>query len=239
MNRPATDTTAPIRIPRISHALRVVAGAILVLILGVTVVQLLQQRAAAIDDTRQELTRLDMVFAEQTGRAIETIDIVMRDVGEQLRALPGGAPAVWSEWSERLQRRIAGLRQLSGMAITGADGRIYAIGGFDSTSNATVEAYDTTTNVWTTVAPMPTARYGLAAATGPDGRIYAIGGVDGGSNILATVEAYDTTTNVWTAVAPMPTPRYHLAAATGPDGRIYAIGGTNLAPHGGGSPALA
>jgi len=32
---------------------------------------------------------------------------------------------------------------------------------------------------WTAVAPMPTARFGLAATTGPDGRIYAIGGNGG------------------------------------------------------------
>jgi hypothetical protein len=52
-----------------------------------------------------------------------------------------------------------------------------------------VEAYDTTTNTWTTVASMPTARTNLPAVTGPDGRIYAIGGFDG-STIVNTVEAY-------------------------------------------------
>ena len=45
-----------------------------------------------------------------------------------------------------------------------------------------------THNSWTTVAPMPTPRYGLAAVSGPDGRIYAIGG-DDGSSYLNTVEA--------------------------------------------------
>ncbi len=76
---------------------------------------------------------------------------------------------------------------------------------------------------WSTVAPMPTARWLLATATGQDGRIYAIGGYNGGP--LNTVEAYSPTTNTWTTVAPMPTARYRLAAARGPDGRIYAIGG--------------
>lgn len=119
-------------------------------------------------------------------------------------------------------------------ATTGADGRIYAIGGRvylpSSTCCAlnTVEAYTARTDTWAQIAPMPTARYGLAAVTGPDGRIYAIGGEDDHGAILATVEAYTPSTNSWAAVAPMPTPRFGLAAATGSDGRIYAIGGDNL-----------
>jgi N-acetylneuraminic acid mutarotase len=115
-------------------------------------------------------------------------------------------------------------------SAVGPDGRIYAIGGYDSGFNILdrVEAYDTSTNTWTTVAPMPGGgRRVLAAATGPDGRIYAIGGIDS-SKILNRVEAYDTTTNTWTTVAPMPGgARAFLAAATGPDGRIYAIGGSD------------
>jgi N-acetylneuraminic acid mutarotase len=114
-------------------------------------------------------------------------------------------------------------------AATGLDGRIYAIGGVDSSSStlSTVEAYDPTTNTWTAVAPMPTARYGSAAVTGPDGKIYAIGGLSSSSSILSTVDAYDPSTNTWTTLAPMPTTRYLLAAVTGPDGKIYAIGGYN------------
>jgi N-acetylneuraminic acid mutarotase len=131
-------------------------------------------------------------------------------------------------------------------AATGPDGRIYAIGGNYGTNIGTgnlntVEAYTPATNSWATVASMPTARYGLAAATGLDGRIYAIGGdtaspgTSPGSGPLTTVEAYTPGTNSWATVAPMPTARLQLAAATGPDGRIYAIGGVN---GGNGSPSL-
>jgi uncharacterized repeat protein (TIGR01451 family) len=82
---------------------------------------------------------------------------------------------------------------------------------------------------WATVAPMPTARYGLAAATGPDGRIYAIGGGNTtGTQSFNTVEAYAPGTNTWVTAAPMSTVRSELAAATGTDGRIYAIGGNGL-----------
>jgi N-acetylneuraminic acid mutarotase len=113
-------------------------------------------------------------------------------------------------------------------AVTGLDGRIYAIGGFSATRGFvnTVEVYTTSTNTWSSVAPMPTPRALLAAATGSDGRIYAMGGVNFSNSLLNTVEAYNPSTNSWTTVANMPTGRQALAAATGSDGRIYAIGGT-------------
>jgi N-acetylneuraminic acid mutarotase len=120
-------------------------------------------------------------------------------------------------------------------AATGSDGRIYAIGGnilgfnFHDVFN-TVEAYTPATNSWSSVAPMPTARFGLAATAGGDGRIYALGGT--GNGVLNTVEAYSPGTNRWATVAPMATARTDFAAATGPDGRIYAIGGNGKAGGG-------
>jgi N-acetylneuraminic acid mutarotase len=61
------------------------------------------------------------------------------------------------------------------------NGRIYVIGGWNGvTALSTVEEYDPATNSWRTLAPMPTARYGLATAV-VDGNIYAIGGDWGGA----------------------------------------------------------
>src|SRR2546427_4976019 len=101
-------------------------------------------------------------------------------------------------------------------AVTGPDGRIYAIGGVDTLRSpeplATVEAYTVATNTWTTVASLPTPRQLLAAAVGPDGRIYALGGADAAGNPLHTVEAYTITTNTWAAALPLPTARSGLAA---------------------------
>jgi hypothetical protein len=109
---------------------------------------------------------------------------------------------------------------------------IYAIGGADTATNsvfATVEAYDTATNSWSStppINPMHTARWRLAAASGPDG-LHALGGADASGTVLATHEIYDPATNVWSPAKSMPTARAQLAAATGPgpDGLIYAIGG--------------
>ena len=63
----------------------------------------------------------------------------------------------------------------------------------------------TSGNVWFPMAPMPTARFGLAAAVDAQRNIYAIGG--GGNSVTGTVEKYNPATNSWSTVAPMPTAR--------------------------------
>jgi len=65
--------------------------------------------------------------------------------------------------------------------------------------------------VWTTLAPMPTARHGLAAAAGSDGKIYAIGGTISSGAAVATMEAYDPVADTWSAAAPMSAARTGLA----------------------------
>jgi YVTN family beta-propeller protein len=125
---------------------------------------------------------------------------------------------------------------LAAATAVGADGRsrIYAIGGHNAENIAlrTVEAYDPTTDTWTTVASMSSPRALLAAATGPDGRIYAIGGQNQNGLELATVEVYDPMTDSWATVASVqfqshegvPGRAGHAAASLA-DGRIYAVGG--------------
>lgn len=129
----------------------------------------------------------------------------------------------------------------------GPDGRIYAVGGVGGAPGSaasaaiplsTVEAYDPHANAWTALAPMPTARSGLAAVTGSDGRIYVMGGyssLSAAAAPLPTLEIYNPASNAWAAAAPMPIPLGLLAAAVGSDGRIYAMGGyssgaANVAP---------
>jgi len=82
-------------------------------------------------------------------------------------------------------------------------------------------------NVWATRQPMPTARFGLAAAIAGNGKLYAIGGTVSGIDNLQTVEEYDPVTDNWatTTKAPMPTPRQGLGLAAG-NGKLYAVGGS-------------
>lgn len=71
-------------------------------------------------------------------------------------------------------------------AAAGPGGKIYAMGGIDST-NATVRtvySWDLSSGSWTQLAAadrLPVGVSQLAAATGPDGHLYAVGGVNGGA----------------------------------------------------------
>ena len=79
---------------------------------------------------------------------------------------------------------------------------------------------------WTTKAPMPTARWGLAAGV-VNGILYAVGGDPNFGPLLNTVEAYDTETDTWTAKSSMPTARSNLATRV-VNGVLYAVGGENI-----------
>ncbi len=89
-------------------------------------------------------------------------------------------------------------------ATTGPNQLVYVVGGNDGSKVlATVEAYQSNSNQWQTLAAMPTPREGLCLAwvNGMgSGRLYAIGGDDGMGatpNALTTVEAYDLGSNTW------------------------------------------
>jgi N-acetylneuraminic acid mutarotase len=111
-------------------------------------------------------------------------------------------------------------------AATGLDGRIYVMGGTDTSfqPTAVTEIYDPVSATWTTAAPMMTPRTGFGAAAGLDGLIYVFGGYSGEADVNSA-EAYDPTSDTWTPVASMNVARYGVAGVTGPDGRLFAIGG--------------
>lgn len=124
-------------------------------------------------------------------------------------------------------------------AVTGRDGRIYAIAGRDGSGKflSSMEVYDPAhPNLGWTALPsqLNTPRAYLAAVTGSNGKIYAVGGYDAAFNLLGSVEVYDPVhpTANWTLLhTSLNVARTYLAAVNGPDGKIYAIGGrdSNLA----------
>src|SRR6266540_2783555 len=100
----------------------------------------------------------------------------------------------------------------AGLAVANVGDKIYAIGGRTGTTPCTgtpltaVERYDPTTNSWTAVAPLLSARSDLAAAE-VGGKIYVFGGCAFGT-VLRNVDVYDPTTNTWSsAPADLPTAR--------------------------------
>lgn len=133
-----------------------------------------------------------------------------------------------SPWSTKARMPTARFGLAVGVANVKGKPILYAIGGTKDGVNGlnTVEAYDPTTNTWSTKTHMPTARSGLAVGiVNENGQdiLYAIGGSDGFTP-LATVEAYDPITDSWTTKAPMSTPRYGLGVGVITD-MIYAVGG--------------
>jgi N-acetylneuraminic acid mutarotase len=78
---------------------------------------------------------------------------------------------------------------------------------------------------WTMLAPLPTARFGHAAA-GAGGVLYVIGGavVPNTCGTVGNLDAYDPVSNAWSARAPMPTARSGLAVGV-LGASLYAVGG--------------
>jgi hypothetical protein len=128
----------------------------------------------------------------------------------------------WSDATPMLVSRMY-------LAAAAYDNRIYAIGGVSvvdgiTTTLNSVEALDHVTGRWELMAPMGTARYGMAAAATYN-HIYVVGGFDGQSD-LASVEDLDLTMGTWTRLVPMSLPRNYLAV-TLVGRQLYALGGFN------------
>jgi signal transduction histidine kinase/ActR/RegA family two-component response regulator len=89
-------------------------------ILGFVANQQTQSRAGIMEAARRQMWRLDMVLAEQTGRAVETVDFILRDAIEEVSpANPGALPN-----AAQLRRRIQSVRQMRDIDVTDAAGAI-------------------------------------------------------------------------------------------------------------------
>jgi hypothetical protein len=80
---------------------------------------------------------------------------------------------------------------------------IYCIGGHHGQRLSAVERYDTESGVWSTLAPMPTARDGAAAFV-LEGQIYVSGGDIGVRGVTDVVECYDPVSGAWDTVSSLP-----------------------------------
>jgi N-acetylneuraminic acid mutarotase len=113
-------------------------------------------------------------------------------------------------------------------AVAALAGRIWIVGGaFTSSEISSLDVYDPETDTWASKRPVPTPRYGHAAAAA-GGKLFVLGGSakrsDGADRGLATVEIYDPATDSWISGPPMPLPIGDAAVAVAKE-RIYIIGG--------------
>jgi N-acetylneuraminic acid mutarotase len=115
-------------------------------------------------------------------------------------------------------------------AATGdPNGLIYVAGGEDDLGYyyEDFSSYDTATNVWTSLAPLPEDTASAAIAAGPNDMVFVMGGYtdNGGPHEVSAVYGYSPKRDIWIVEPSMPDAREDFAAATGPDGRIYIMGG--------------
>jgi N-acetylneuraminic acid mutarotase len=120
------------------------------------------------------------------------------------------------------------------MAVVAAEGKIHAIGGrlagpADRTGQHDV--YDPETNSWTSAAPLPTPRSGVAAVL-YKGMILVLGGELPPNHTFPENEAYDVAHDRWVTLAAMPAGRHGFGGAV-IGSNAYFVGGS-LRPGGGG-----
>lgn len=111
-----------------------------------------------------------------------------------------------------------------GLTTSAVDGKIYAIGGMNSTYYGYNECYDPLFDTWENKAPLPTPRQGVASGV-LNNKIHVIGGMDGVAN-YSNNDCYDPVTNTWTSKTNMSVMRYSTGVTVN-NGMLYCIGGSN------------
>ncbi len=118
MNRQAT--WPPFRpFASVSMALRLVAVMILLLVTGAACYDLYASRTAAINDATRQMLRLDMVFAEQTSRAFEAVDLQILSAQETVQMQRSQLDGV----NAALRRAMRGVRQLDAILVVSREGQ--------------------------------------------------------------------------------------------------------------------
>jgi|GEM_PF-1002766 len=87
-----------------------------------------------------------------------------------------------------------------------ANGKVYVIAGMNNSSQATDanNAYDVTTNEWSTAEKLPRTSLAYLEAKYDNRLIYIMGGMDASYNACKTVNIYDPASNSWTTGTDMP-----------------------------------
>ncbi len=125
-------------------------------------------------------------------------------------------------WTDEGKLPGEGLNAPAAVAI---GDKVYLIGGFGTTTNvptSEVGVYDTKLKQWGSVAELPAARGGHAAAV-LNGLIHVVGGGNSRSTI-ADHSVFDPSSNKWVERAPLPHAEGSPAAVVA-GGKLYAIGG--------------
>lgn len=107
----------------LSRQLQALALLLLVGFLVLAGHELIRTRTALLAQTEEHMARLDMVFAEQTGRALESIDLLLQSALDEYRKRPLSGTAD-EAFRATLARRVAMVRQTLGIAIVDRRGEL-------------------------------------------------------------------------------------------------------------------
>ncbi|MBV8458619.1 MAG: hypothetical protein JO122_18625 [Acetobacteraceae bacterium] len=101
--------------PGLTRQVQAVAVILLVGLFVLAVQQLMRTRAVLLGDTEAQLSRLAMVFAEQTGRALESVNLLLQAAAADYRRTPSLAGA--TPVDPALVRRMEMVRQTTRMGV--------------------------------------------------------------------------------------------------------------------------
>jgi len=138
---------------------------------------------------------------------------------------------VHNAWTSGAPMPVAVAAPAAGYISTNASGTVtsdvYVVGGYETNGGSPVnynQAYNTVTNSWSPVAPIPTPVFGAASAV-IGNNLFVIGGYEtAGGAPTNLVQEYNVPTNSWSSVASLPT-AVAYAAATVNANIIWVAGG--------------
>jgi len=236
---PASDT--PAREAR-DWRLPVLAGALLVLLVGIGVYLLVSRAASsnqpnptpnsspAVPDASQrwhELAplpagRSGFAFASYTYEGKRYLYAIGGDLGDQASDQVTRYDVAANTWVP-LSAKPTAVSEVQAVVI---GGKIFVPGGRLASGQITdkLESYDPQQDRWSTNQPLPAPRSGYALAV-VEGKLYLFGGWDGNS-YRSEVWEYDPGQNTWAQRTAMPTARAFAAAAV-VENAVYVVGGTN------------
>jgi N-acetylneuraminic acid mutarotase len=113
-------------------------------------------------------------------------------------------------------------RDTSSASTPLANGEVFIAGGYGS--ETTADLFNPSTNSFSSVGPLQTARLYASAALLQSGKVLLAGGV-GSSGRITDVELYDPVAGTFTTVASLPNPYSQGSLTVLNDGRVLAAGG--------------
>jgi N-acetylneuraminic acid mutarotase len=147
-------------------------------------------------------------------------------------AQPLGSPtlsAVSNSWATKAPMPT----KRRGLVAATVNGVIYAIGGQKSVASGDpdnptkvnltkVEAFNPSSNTWTTKAPLPSARAWPSGAAVINGKIYVTGGLNPAGGSTKTLFVYNPATNTWATKAALPVTSAR-GAAVALNGKLWVV----------------